>query len=207
MQDCGPEGASSEWAMSEQDQQEHEQFPGHAVDLRSIPFPQDEELVPVVDSVEQETTLLLRTVLKQIDEELQRLYDESDLNDARIEILKTLSLAHPAGCTQVELANNLGQSEANISAMVARMRRDGWIYRIRSQSDRRKSNLLLTSKSLQILGDVRLEFDSLLRRLFSSLDASECRQLANLLGKLHIGLTLPQHPAAANEDAKRPAAG
>lgn len=177
---------------------------GVAVDLSSIPFPTSESTVAAVESVEQETTLMLRTVLRQIDEELQHVYDQCELNEARIEILKALFLAHPTGCTQVELANSLGQSEANISAMVSRMRRDGWIYRLRSQADRRKSNLLLTSKSLQILGDIGQDIERLLEGLYAPLDKSECRQLANLLGKLHVGLSIPreedrdhQHPVAS----------
>ncbi|MCA9039318.1 MAG: winged helix-turn-helix transcriptional regulator [Planctomycetaceae bacterium] len=193
--------------MTDLDRNEQDERLNHAVDLRSIPFPQESEAtVAPVESVEQETTLMLRTVLKQIDDELQQVYDQSELNEARIEILKALSLAHSHGCTQVELANSLGQSEANISAMVSRMRRDGWIYRVRSQADRRKSNLMLTSKSLQILGDVHQQINQKLERLFASLEKTECRQLANLLGKLHIGLTLPQHPAAAQE-TQHPVAG
>ncbi|QDU81662.1 transcriptional repressor MprA [Polystyrenella longa] len=173
-----------------------------AEDRQSIPFPQESAATKPVDSVEQETTLLLRTVLGQIDEELQLVYDQSDLNEARIEILKALSLAHPQGCTQVELAQSLGQSEANISAMVARMRRDGWVYRIRSQADRRKSNLLLTTKSLQILGQVQGQINQLLTRLFASLHQNESQQLLSLLGKLHLRLTSSAHPAAPVEYLK-----
>ncbi|MEZ6045646.1 MAG: MarR family transcriptional regulator [Planctomycetaceae bacterium] len=198
-----------------QEQQNWSVRPAFEANLESIPFPQESEQAPPVESLEQEITLLLRTVLKQIDEALQHVYDQNDLNEARIEILKALSLAHPQGCTQVELAQNLGQSEANISAMVARMRRDGWIYRIRSQSDRRKSSLLLTTKSLQILTQVQDKVRKVTSDLFAALDKSECGALLSLLGKLHVGLALPNAqplstPAAylktAENQSERPVA-
>lgn len=141
--------------------------------------------------LEQEVVSTLRNVYHQIDQHFSELYEQNDLNEARVEILKILAKFHPQGCTQVELAQSLEQSEANISAMVTRMRRDGWIYRLRSQVDRRKSNLLLTTKSLEKLASLESSAAELYQQLFQSLSLEETMQLSRDLTKLHLGLTPP----------------
>ena len=80
------------------------------------------------------------------------------LNETRFRVLDALRQQAPEGCSQIELAECLFLSEANLSTLLERMRLDGLLTRERSALDRRKSLVRLTS-----LGDSILEKSTRIR--------------------------------------------
>jgi DNA-binding MarR family transcriptional regulator len=69
---------------------------------------------------------------------------QAGLNESRYHLLTVLSRTTAATCSQAELASRLLQSESNLSTLLERMRRDGLISRVRSETDRRKAMIELT---------------------------------------------------------------
>jgi DNA-binding MarR family transcriptional regulator len=70
---------------------------------------------------------------------------QAGLNESRYNVLDTLRRKDSGACTQTELATNLLQSESNLSTLLDRMKRDGLITRVRSESDRRMTLIGLSS--------------------------------------------------------------
>ena len=81
-------------------------------------------------------TRLLRTAecLKAL---LQAPTANAGLNESRYNVLDALRRKPSATCSQTELATYLLQSESNLSTLLDRMKKDGLISRVRSESDRR----------------------------------------------------------------------
>ena len=109
---------------------------------------------------------------------------EFGLNDVRYAVLVEVDRCGPSGCTQTELAERLRQSESNICTLVERMRQDGWLYRHRAKSDRRKRILRPTERARETLGRIRACHEERLRRLLSGLSAEEQQRLGELLRSL-----------------------
>ncbi|NOX55431.1 MAG: MarR family transcriptional regulator, partial [Planctomycetes bacterium] len=103
------------------------------------------------------------------------------LNDARYVVLVEVDRCGPNGCTQTELAERLRQSESNICTLVERMRQDGWLYRHRAKSDRRKRILRPTERARETLVRIRACHEQRLRRLLSGLSTEEQWRLSELL--------------------------
>jgi DNA-binding MarR family transcriptional regulator len=62
---------------------------------------------------------------------------QAGLNESRYNVLDALRRKPSGTCSQTELATYLLQSESNLSTLLDRMKRDGLISRVRSESDRR----------------------------------------------------------------------
>jgi DNA-binding MarR family transcriptional regulator len=82
------------------------------------------------------SALLLRTAecLRAL---LQGPTVQAGLNESRYNVLDSLRRKPSGTCSQSELATYLLQSESNLSTLLDRMRKDGLISRVRSESDRR----------------------------------------------------------------------
>lgn len=106
---------------------------------------------------------------------LERRFDDCfaplGLNLTRAEVLAFVARHGSDGCSQTDLAASLRLSESNICTLIERMRVDGWLLRMRSSVDRRKSIVVLSPRGLDVM-------DQLLD--------SRRRQAANLLGVLEI---------------------
>jgi len=106
---------------------------------------------------------------------LERRFDDCfaplGLNLTRAEVLAFVARHGSDGCSQTDLAAALRLSESNICTLIERMRVDGWLLRMRSSVDRRKSIVVLSPRGVDVM-------DQLLD--------SRRRQAANLLGVLDV---------------------
>jgi MarR family 2-MHQ and catechol resistance regulon transcriptional repressor len=70
---------------------------------------------------------------------------QAGLNESRYNVLDALRRKGIGLCSQTELATHLLQSESNLSTLLERMRQDGLITRVRSESDRRVTLIALSA--------------------------------------------------------------
>jgi DNA-binding MarR family transcriptional regulator len=109
---------------------------------------------------------------------------EYGLNDGRYAVLKTLANAPAVGYSQAELAEQLGQSESNISTLIERMQRDGLVSRSRSDADRRKRILLISPAGLSNLSQVELKQPDWAARELRGMSIADRSLLNTLLQQL-----------------------
>jgi DNA-binding MarR family transcriptional regulator len=107
-----------------------------------------------------------------------------ELNDGRYAVLKVLAGALDRGCSQAELAEQLGQSESNISTMIERMQRDDLVNRLRSDADRRKRVLFISPAGRSILEQVDASLPNLTHQTFKGFSAVNQSMLLALLQQL-----------------------
>ncbi len=125
-------------------------------------------------------------------EVLDRSDSENDLSWARFGVLETVSKSGGQGCSQTQLAEELGVAESSVSALVERMRRDGLLLRMRSHQDRRCSVLLLTELGEARLASATQSRDQKLSQWINRLSSTEQRQLSDLLDRFLQAMT--DHP-------------
>ena len=123
-----------------------------------------------------------------VGERLRRLLDEHythcELNGPRVDVLETFAKAGPEGCSQTELAVQLGAAESSVSTIVERMRRDGLLLRMRSRLDRRCSVLLLTELGGERLSSALTSRDRHLSPWIDQMSSEEQQQMSALLDRL-----------------------
>jgi DNA-binding MarR family transcriptional regulator len=140
---------------------------------------------------------------------------DAGLNEARFRVLLALDRQTHGTCSQAELAQALLQSESNLSTLLERMSGDGLISRKRSQTDRRRSLIGITSAGREALSSaVRVRSATVMRlmRHFSTQDAAQLLAgLTRLVGGFEQALDVQTRratgsdPAFGTNSASRPA--
>lgn len=142
------------------------------------PSPADANDTPGPD--EEIGRLLLRSAERLL-AALEPRMAEVALNQARLQVLEVLWRYDETGCSQTQLACELLLSESNLSTLVDRMGDDGLVSRQRSDSDRRKTVIRVTSAgALALDRAVSTRRDSL-RQILGGLDDADKRMLCSLL--------------------------
>ncbi|MEO1993726.1 MAG: MarR family winged helix-turn-helix transcriptional regulator [Planctomycetaceae bacterium] len=108
-------------------------------------------------------------------------FAEFGLSNVRYSVMKMVEADNTGGCSQAKLAGHLKQSESSISTLVDRMRSDALLYRLPSQTDRRKKVLMLTEKGRGLLRAIDGCHETRMRELLQDIDAE---QLETQVGQL-----------------------
>ena len=130
------------------------------------------------------------------------------LTDTWFAVLDVLSRSAPEGCSQMELAAALGQSESSVSTLIERMRSHGLLHRLRSKSDRRRHVLIMAERGQSTYAAVGQCHRQRTAQLLGGLCASELETFSELLDRLAAELArLKSSRETIQADVpKRPAA-
>jgi MarR family transcriptional regulator, lower aerobic nicotinate degradation pathway regulator len=110
--------------------------------------------------------------------------------EARSDFAVLAALAEFGPLSQAELGRRLGLDRANVTGIVTRLERDGFVHRAPDQGDRRRLVLTPTAHGLTRLADLEQRAAQVQAELLAPLDDLEREQLRVLLDKV-----LDAHPA------------
>lgn len=88
------------------------------------------------------------------------------------------------GCTQKQIADEMGITPASIAISAKRMEKAGLLERTTDQNNLRCNKLFITSRGLELAHKCRGEFDKLDIQMFSGFSEDNIKQLRNYLDKL-----------------------
>ncbi len=110
-----------------------------------------------------------------------------ELTEGRHSVLAALDQAGARGLSQSEVAEQLMQSESNVSSLIDRLHRDGLVDRRWSVTDRRKRVLLLTADGQQLIQQVEGARHRWAEALLSDLAPLDRQALSQSLKRLPGG--------------------
>lgn len=149
-------------------------------------FHRDEQFTNSADLLDR----LLR-VSQNIRLRLNEWLGRFEMNDGRHAVLVVLAGKDERGCSQAQLAERLGQSESNVSTLIERMQRDGLVSRSKSDADRRKRVLQITSDGRSVLASIDANRATWAGRLLSGMSTNDRQRLYDLLKLLGDSLESP----------------
>ncbi|MCA9073468.1 MAG: MarR family transcriptional regulator [Planctomycetaceae bacterium] len=106
------------------------------------------------------------------------------VSSSRYAALRTIADVGDRGCSQKQLADQLGLSESNVCSLVERMRVNGLLFRFRSKTDRRRSVLMLTEEGRQLAEAITLTREAAAVNLLAGFGADQQAQLQRLVWRL-----------------------
>ncbi len=132
---------------------------------------------------------------------IERRFDEGfaglGLNLTRAEVLAFVARHGSEGCSQTDLAAALRLSESNICTLIERMRADGWLLRMRSSVDRRKSIVVLSPRGVDVIDQLLDTRRQQAGRALGALDLGQLETLNRLLDAVLASLAaFAPHSAA-----------
>ncbi len=126
----------------------------------------------------QNVSAIYRTAVKRLNKRLS----EDRISFSQFSILRAIGKFGPMPMSK--LSEHMLVAPANITGLVDRMERKGYVERTRDQQDRRLFKIELTEKGRRTYEVISEQFWIYVRHVFSSLSDSERVMLLGLLGRI-----------------------
>jgi DNA-binding MarR family transcriptional regulator len=128
----------------------------------------------------------LNMTFQLIYQEIQKTLKKERLTLPQMDILVCLGRAE--GLTLGEIGDRLGVTGGNVTGVVDRLERSGFVYRDRDKKDRRVVRAKLTSKGRGLHDEILPIFKNKWNEIMNILEPEEQRQLNRLLKRFSQGL-------------------
>lgn len=126
--------------------------------------------------------MTFNVVYQEIKHELR----EEHFTVPQFEIISCLD--RKTGLSLSEIAERLLVSGGNVTGIIDRLERDGYVHRVRDKIDRRIVRALLTEKGFELYKSFLPRYKEVMHRINSGLTLEERKQLQRLLKKLAHGI-------------------
>ena len=108
------------------------------------------------------------------------------------------------GLTIGELSEHLGLANSTVSGIIDRLQRDGWTRRVRSKIDRRKIEVALTDKAVELFKQAPKDAEDFWQSTIGRLSYEEQEELVEYLQKLKNVMEKPTWPSYEQLHLKTP---
>ena len=115
--------------------------------------------------------------------ESHRLFRPHGLSDAQFNVLNVLG-PEPAGLSQRALSEVLVVDRSNITGLLDRMERSGWVKRADHPSDRRVYVVTLTAEGRKLWQKILPEYVAVVRRVTAAVPAADLKRTLGTLQQL-----------------------
>ncbi|MDB5085007.1 MAG: hypothetical protein JWN30_1893 [Bacilli bacterium] len=117
----------------------------------------------------------------------ERLAGAYGLSQQQWSLLTVLYQAE-AGMTMTELGKNLLVTKANMTGMIDRLERDGYVKRTADPTDRRVTNVIITDKGIDFMNAIDRPRQLFLDEVFAGFSKQDKEALVSALGQLYQSL-------------------
>lgn len=128
----------------------------------------------------------LNMTFQLVNHEIQKALKQENITPPQLDIL--VCLGRTEGLTLGEIGERLLVTGGNITGLVDRLERSGYVYRERDQKDRRIIRAKLTPKGQAVHKEILPVFQKCLNNIMNILPSSEQRLLNRLLKRLSQSL-------------------
>ena len=149
-------------------------------------IPQNRAIVARDGNLKQlaETYLELMRAHERLHGEFAALFRRVDLSDASYNVLRILRGAHPGGLACGTIADRMVTRVPDITRLVDRLERMGWVVRERGQVDRRVVYVKISPAGLELLNSLDAPVRDLHQSQLGHLGERDLKQLRRLLRAL-----------------------
>ena len=134
---------------------------------------------------------LTRAVMTTADvflREGQRLFRPHGITAAQYNVLSAL-VAAGAGISQRELGDVLVVDRSNVTGLVDRMEKAGWVKRVDDPADRRVYRITLTASGRRVWEKVSPAYEAVVLQVAGALTQKQARETVEVLSRLQAGAT------------------
>jgi DNA-binding MarR family transcriptional regulator len=147
-----------------------------------------------VDRVD-ESLIALRRILRAAELYARDLAQAAGLTPAQLRVLQ-IAAARGGSTTPTQLAGQMGVSQATVTALVDKLAASGKITRVRSQTDRRQTHVVLTDAGREALRETPDALQQRYVQAFRKLEDWEQAQLVSSLERVSAMLDADQLDAS-----------
>jgi DNA-binding MarR family transcriptional regulator len=105
------------------------------------------------------------------------------LSNTQFNVLRILRGSYPSPCTAQDIQERMINKRSDVTRLIERLRKMSLVTRDVCPSNRRKVDILISDKGLDLLKELDPEMEDL-GKIFKALNKEEAQQLSDLLDKL-----------------------
>jgi DNA-binding MarR family transcriptional regulator len=137
------------------------------------------------ESPAQEALLNVMVAADHLRSRLERVCSEFGLSASQYNVLRILRGVHPAGHSRCEIARRMLERAPDVTRLVDRLEKRGWVARDRSEHDRRLSISCITDAGLELLERVGPSLENVQRELAARVPPRDCRELSRICEEIY----------------------
>jgi DNA-binding MarR family transcriptional regulator len=100
-------------------------------------------------------------------------------------VLRILKGKYPEGYPRCDIISRMMEQAPDVTRLIDKLLKDGYVERFESESDRRLSLTRITEKGLALLEKIKPELDQMHRLISDNLTKEERKELSVLLEKIY----------------------
>ena len=132
------------------------------------------------ESPAQEAFLNLLVAADHLRAHTERLCAEFGLSASQYNVLRILRGVHPEGHSRCEIARRMIERAPDVTRLVDRLEKRGWVERDRSERDRRLSISRITAAGLELLATMGPRLEQLQLEFAARVPEKDCRELSRI---------------------------
>ena len=136
-------------------------------------------------SIEQEGLLNLLITSNYLHSKLDAICSGFKITLAQFNVLRILKGTHPEGYPRGEIIRRMVEPSPDVTRLIDRLIREGFVERFYSAKDRRLSLARITKKGINLLTKINPEVDKFNSDYAASLTKSEIEMLSSICEKLY----------------------
>lgn len=139
------------------------------------------------ESEAQEALLNVLVAADHLRARTERLCSEFGLSASQYNVLRILRGVHPEGHPRCEIARRMIERAPDVTRLIDRLEKRGWVERDRSERDRRLSISRITAAGLELLERIGPRFEVAQREFAARVPAEDCRELSRICEAIYVG--------------------
>jgi len=132
------------------------------------------------ESPAQEALLNVIVAADHLRSSLEQVCSGFGLSASQYNVLRILRGVHPEGHPRCEIARRMLERAPDVTRLIDRLEKRGWVARDRSERDRRLSISRITAAGLDLLEKIGPSLEGVQRELAARLPQSDCRELSRI---------------------------
>ena len=136
-------------------------------------------------SIEHEGLLNLFIASNYLHSKLDTICNRYQITIAQFNVLRILKGAHPEGYPRGEIIRRMVEPAPDVTRLIDRLVKDGFVERYNTKEDRRLSLARITKKGINHLSKINPEVDKFILEYSSTLSKTEKEMISNICEKLY----------------------
>ncbi len=137
------------------------------------------------DNLEHESILNILVSSNYIITLIEKICYEHNITFAQFNVLRILNGKYPEGYPRCDIINRMINPSPDVTRLIDRLIRDGFVERYNSEEDRRLSLARITEKGRKLLLDINPKIRLFQTSLFKNFSKEEKKKISVLLEKLY----------------------
>lgn len=143
----------------------------------------DKEIKQKINSSRHKAVLDIVYTANYLDKISRSFFRNFDITDAQYNVMVVIKLENRK-LTQVEISERMVSSRANITSLIDKLQKKGYVRRLPVEGDRRVYQVQLTAKGIKKVDEVEPKYIKTVEKNMKCVSADESRNLSRLLGKI-----------------------